>query len=103
MSSNSNAQNVSNIGVTSKTSAAPSEFDHYILTHAKCHVRHHRWVCGNFSVDVGRYIFPTHALGAFPRDSLCLGYMRSLTAPTWVNGFEFGSDAIQFYPAGSAS
>lgn len=63
-------------------------------------MRHRRWACRSFSVDIGAYSFPTRVIGTFPHDRLCIGYMRSLTAPTWVNGFEFGMDAIQFYPAG---
>jgi transcriptional regulator GlxA family with amidase domain len=39
-------------------------------------------------------------VGALPQGRLCIGYMRTLTAPTWVNGFEFGNDALQFYPPG---
>jgi AraC-like DNA-binding protein len=74
--------------------------EHYILTRSKCEVRHQRWACGSFSVDVGHYSFPVRVLGSFPRDRLCIGYMRALTGPTWVNGFEFGTDALQFYPPG---
>jgi AraC family ethanolamine operon transcriptional activator len=77
-----------------------AHFEHYILTRSKCEVRHERWACRSFSVDVGYYSFPVRVIGAFPQDRFCVGYMRMLTVPTWVNGFEFGGDAMQFYPAG---
>src|SRR5262249_32475026 len=77
-----------------------ARFEHYILTRAQCEVKHERWVCGSFSVDVGHYSFPVRAIGAFPKQRLCVGFMRSLTVPTWVNGFEFGMEAMQFYPPG---
>ena len=75
-------------------------FEHYILARSKCNVRHQRWACGSFSVDVGYYSFPVRACGAFAADQACVGYIRALTEPTWVNGFAFGLDAIQFYPPG---
>jgi hypothetical protein len=71
-------------------------FEHYILARSKCSVRHQRWACGNFSVDVGYYSFPVRACGAFAADQVCVGYMRALTEPTWVNGFAFGLDAFSF-------
>ena len=78
-----------------------SYIEHYLLGPSKYDVEHHRWACGGLSVDVGRYSFPVRGIGAFPKDRHCVGYMRSLTTPTWVNGFEFELDAIQFYPAAS--
>ena len=76
-------------------------FEHYILTRARCDVRHERWLCGSFSIDVGRYSFPTRVLGVFAADRFCLGYLRDFTAPTWVNGLEVGSNTLQFYPPGT--
>jgi AraC-like DNA-binding protein len=74
--------------------------EHYILTRSKCRVRHERWACGSFSVDVGLYSFPVRVLGNFARNRWCLGYMRDLTEPTWVNGFEAHANTFQLYPAG---
>ncbi|MCW1926644.1 helix-turn-helix domain-containing protein [Luteolibacter arcticus] len=75
-------------------------FEHYILTRADCDVRHDRWVCGDFSIDVGCYSFPARVLGVFPPGRHSLGYMRYLSGPTWVNGFECRMDTLQFYPSG---
>ncbi len=76
-------------------------FEHFILVPSKCEVRHHRWIRHTFSVDVGHYSFATRAAGRFPKNRVCVGYMRSVTEPTWVNGFEFGTDLIQYYPPGT--
>ena len=75
--------------------------EHYILTRSKCEVRHERWACGSFSVDIGHYSFPVRVLGTMPGDRFSFGYMRSVTEPTWANGFEFGTDAFEIYSAGS--
>jgi AraC family transcriptional regulator, ethanolamine operon transcriptional activator len=77
-----------------------ARFEHYILTRSRCEVRHQRWACGSFSIDIAHYSFPVRVVGSFPQKRLCIGYMRTLTGPTWVNGFEFGTDALQFYPPG---
>jgi AraC family ethanolamine operon transcriptional activator len=73
--------------------------EHYILTRSKCEVRHERWACENFSVDVGHYSFPVRVLGDFPPDRWTIGYMRAFTEPSWVNGFEAGGEMFQLYPA----
>lgn len=75
--------------------------EHYILTRSKCEVRHERWACENFSVDVGHYSFPVRVLGHFPPDRWSIGYMRAFTEPSWVNGFEAGGEVFQLYPAGT--
>lgn len=78
-----------------------TRLEHYILAAGGCDVEHQRWSCGNLSVDTGRYSFPVRIVGAFPRDRICIGYMRELSVPTWVNGFEADTATIEFYPAGS--
>jgi AraC family transcriptional regulator, ethanolamine operon transcriptional activator len=75
-------------------------FEHYILSRTECEVRHERWECGGFSVDAASYSFAARACGALARDRLCIGYIRGHTEPTWINGFECGMEAIQFYPPG---
>ena len=78
-----------------------ARFEHYILTNSPCEVRHRRWSCGSFSVDAGVYSFSTRVMGAFPRNRICIGYMRGMTEPTWSSGMVLGTHSIQFYPAGS--
>lgn len=77
-----------------------ARFDHHILTQAPCEVRHRRWALGSFSVDVGNYSFPTRVMGAFPRDRICIGYIRSMRVPVWLNGFQPSLSSIQLYSAG---
>ena len=74
-------------------------FEHYVLSRSECEVRHERWECGGFSVDAASYSFAARACGVFARDRICVGYIRGHTEPTWINGFECGMEAIQFYPA----
>lgn len=78
-----------------------ARFEHYILSRAKCDARLIRWSHGDFCVDTGHYSFPVRIVGAFPRKRLCVGYMRRLTAPTWVNGFVADETTLEFYPEGT--
>jgi AraC-like DNA-binding protein len=75
-------------------------FEHFILSRSACEVRHKRWECDGFSVDTACYSFAARACGVLARDRLCVGYIRGFTEPTWINGFECGLEAIQFYPPG---
>ncbi len=75
--------------------------EHFLLKPARCDAELLHWECGGVSVDVGHYSFPVRALGAFGKDRFCVGYMRNLSTPTWVNGFDVERDSVQFYPAGS--
>jgi AraC-like DNA-binding protein len=75
-------------------------FEHFILSRSECEVRHERWECGGFSVDSASYSFAARACGVFAKDHVCIGYIRGFSKPTWINGFECGLEAIQFYPAG---
>jgi AraC family ethanolamine operon transcriptional activator len=75
-------------------------FEHYILSRANCEVRHDRWESGGFSVDAASYSFAARARGVFATDRHCIGYIRGYTEPTWINGFECGLEAIQYYPPG---
>jgi AraC-like DNA-binding protein len=75
-------------------------FEHYILNRSECEVRHERWECGGFSVDAAGYSFAARACGVLARDRMCVGYIHGCTEPTWINGFECGMEAVQFYPPG---
>lgn len=75
-------------------------FEHYVLSRTECEVRHERWECGEFSVDAASYSFAARACGVFAKDRHCIGYIRGQTEPTWINGFECGLEAIQYYPPG---
>lgn len=75
-------------------------FEHFILSRSECEVRHDRWECGGFSVDAASYSFAARACGVFASDRVCIGYIRGFSEPTWINGFECGLEAIQFYPPG---
>ena len=75
--------------------------EHFLLEPGRCDAELLHWECGGVSVDVGHYSFPVRALGAFGKDRFCVGYMRNLSTPTWVNGFDVERDTVQFYPAGS--
>ena len=75
-------------------------FEHFILSRSECEVRHERWECGGFSIDTAHYSFAARACGVFAQDRICIGYIRGSTQPTWINGFECGLEAIQFYPPG---
>lgn len=77
-----------------------ARFEHYILSPARCDAQLHRWSLGNFSVDAGRYSFPVRIVGAFPKNRLCVGYMRAQSAPTWVNGLLVDETTMEFYPDG---
>ncbi len=78
-----------------------ANFEHYILTRARCDARLERWSCENFTVDVGRYSFPVRAIGAFPSRKLFIGYMRKSPQPAWVNGVEADQRTMEFYPEGT--
>ena len=78
-----------------------ARFEHFILSRAKCNARLARWSCGDFCVDTGHYSFPVRIVGPFPKRRLCVGYMRRLTAPTWVNGFVADHTTLEFYPEGA--
>jgi AraC-like DNA-binding protein len=75
-------------------------FEHFILSRSTCEVRHERWECDGFSVDTACYSFAARACGVLAPDRICVGYIRGFTEPTWINGFECGLEAIQFYPPG---
>ena len=75
-------------------------FEHYILSRSECEVRHERLECGDFSGDAAQYRFAARACGAFAGDRCCIGYVRCSLESTWINGFECGLEAIQFYPPG---
>jgi AraC-like DNA-binding protein len=75
-------------------------FEHFILSRSECEVRHERWECGGFSVDAASYSFAARACGVIAKDRICIGYIRGCSEPTWINGFECGLEAIQFYPPG---
>ncbi len=78
-----------------------ARFDHYILARAACDAKLVRWSHGDFCVDAGHYSFPVRIVGSFPSKRLCVGYMRRLTAPTWVNGFVADETTVEFYPEGT--
>jgi len=78
-----------------------ARFEHYILARSRCDARLDRWSTGRFTVDIGRYSFPVRAIGPFPSNMLCLGYMRTAAGHVWVNGLEAGPDTVEFYPAGT--
>jgi AraC-like DNA-binding protein len=78
-----------------------ARFEHYILGRTRCSARLARWSCGSFTVDVGNYNFPVRAVGEFSRFKLCVGYMRQLTQPSWVNGFTCDRGTMEFYPESS--
>jgi AraC-like DNA-binding protein len=78
-----------------------ARFEHYILGRANLDVRLQRWSSGTFNVDIGRYNFAVRVVGPFPKRRLCVGYMRSLTEPTWVNGFQADQHTLEFYPEGA--
>src|SRR5262245_33089327 len=73
-----------------------ARFEHYILDRANFGVRLARWSSGAFTVDIGRYSFAARIVGPFPEKRLCVGYMRSLTEPTWVNGFQADHRSLEF-------
>jgi AraC-like DNA-binding protein len=75
--------------------------EHFLLEPARCDAELLHWECGGVSVDVGHYSFPVRARGAFGKERFCVGYMRNISSPTWVNGFDVERDTVQFYPAGS--
>lgn len=78
-----------------------ARLEHYILSHAKCDVLLDHWSLGDFSVDTGRYNFPVRVVGTFSSKRLCIGYMRHLTSPTWVNGLTADDHSVEFYPEGT--
>lgn len=78
-----------------------ARLEHYILSKAKCDVSLDHWSIGNFSVDTGRYSFPVRVVGSFSQKKICIGYMRRLTSPTWVNGLIADDHTIEFYPEGT--
>jgi AraC family transcriptional regulator, ethanolamine operon transcriptional activator len=78
-----------------------ARFEHYILSRAKCDARLNRWSLGDFTVDIGRYSFPVRAVGSFPKNRLCFGYMRHQSGPTWVNGCVADETTVEFYPNGA--
>lgn len=75
--------------------------DHLLLRSADCHLRHRRWECDGIAIDTGQYSFPVCITGEFSPTRVCIGYMRQLSVPTWVNGFEADRTSLEFYPAGS--
>jgi AraC-like DNA-binding protein len=78
-----------------------ARLEHYILSNASCDAQLDRWSLGDFTVDVGRYSFAVRAVGAFHRQRLCIGYMRNLSGPTWVNGWTADDSTVEFYPDGA--
>lgn len=77
-----------------------ARFEHYVLGGSTRIVQLDHWSCGDVSVDVGRYSFPLRAVGPFPANRLCLGYMRSL-GRSRVNGFAASRQTIELYPCGA--
>lgn len=78
-----------------------ARFEHYILSEGKCESRLEHWCMGDFGVDVGDYDFPVRVVGAFPKNRLCIGYMRRQSAPAWVNGLVADRTTVEFYPGGA--
>src|SRR5262245_14614810 len=78
-----------------------ARLEHFILSRAECDVRIDHWSMGDFSVDTGQYSFPVRVVGSFSPNKICIGYMRQLTASTWVNGLIADDHTIEFYPRGT--
>lgn len=75
-----------------------ARLEHFILRGGRCSARLAHWKCGGFSVDQGSYDFPVRILGAMPRQAICVGYLRKVTVPSWVNGLTVDDATIEYYP-----
>jgi len=78
-----------------------TEVEHVLLSSGLCDAEHQRWVCDGLTIDTGRYSFPVRIFGEFPAGRVCIGYMREITCPTWVNGLHADLDTLEFYAKGS--
>ena len=78
-----------------------ARLDHFLLRSADCRLHHQRWECGGVAIDTGQYSFPVSIAGEFSPGRVCIGYMRQLSVPTWVNGFEADLTTLEYYPAGN--
>lgn len=76
-------------------------FEHYVLGSSGCRFRGRQWMTESFSVNTGYYSFPTRVMGMFPPRRVSVGYMRRLSDPSWMNGFEIEIGQVQFYAEGT--
>ncbi len=64
---------------------------------ASCSVGLYHWSTDGFQINQGRYSFPVVARGQFPKGQICLGMVRELRSPIWINGHGVTRDHLQLY------
>ena len=55
------------------------------------------WSTDGIQINQGRYSFPVVARGQFPLGQICLGMVRKMRIPNWINGYEVTRDHLQLY------
>jgi len=77
-----------------------AQFEHFLLNPSSVDAHVDQWSLDDFNVVVGRYSFPVRAMGPFPVNKHCLGFMRHSRKDTWVNGYYVNERTMEFYPHG---
>ena len=54
-----------------------------------------------FSLDRGHYGFPVVVRGQFAPGCICIGMVKGVKVPTWINGSETARGDLQFYSEGA--
>lgn len=75
-------------------------FEHRLLSTERATMEHQRLVLGDVRVETGCYDFPVIALGAMPRDAVCIGLVAEGAERTRYNTEAIDDDEIQVYGPG---
>jgi AraC-like DNA-binding protein len=71
-----------------------SKLEHFLMGNEPCDVLHEHWEDGVVLLDHAKYSFKAWVRGEFSDDRLCIGFIRDLLSPCWINGTEVRTGQI---------
>ena len=71
-----------------------SKLEHFLLGDEPCDVSHEHWEDSEVLLDHANYSFKAWVRGDFSEERLCIGFIRDLITPCWINGTEVRSDQL---------
>lgn len=71
-----------------------SKLEHYLLGAEVCDVVHEHWEDPQVLLDHALYSFKAWVRGEFGENRVCVGFIRDLLSPAWINGEEVKAGQI---------